>query len=76
MRLLDSNMKLVCLCGLQVNAQDSPELRLLRPKVLTAAGFLGHAGVMAQAIQKHSNQFNVQPLRLLLPAAVLLKPFA
>ncbi|WIA35582.1 hypothetical protein OEZ86_004003 [Tetradesmus obliquus] len=35
----------------EVNPQDSPELRLLRPKVLTAAGFLGHAGVMAQASQ-------------------------
>jgi hypothetical protein len=33
----------------QVNPQDSPELRLLRPKVLTAAGFLGHSGVMQQA---------------------------
>jgi hypothetical protein len=32
-----------------MNAQDSPELRLLRPKVLTAAGFLGHSGVMQQA---------------------------
>lgn len=32
-----------------MNPQDSPELRLLRPKVLTAAGFLGHTGVMQQA---------------------------
>jgi hypothetical protein len=35
----------------QVNPQDSSELRLLRPKVLTAAGFLGHSGVMQQASQ-------------------------
>jgi hypothetical protein len=39
----------VSICAAQVNPQDSPELRLLRPKVLTAAGFLGHAAVMQQA---------------------------
>lgn len=34
---------------MQVNSQDSPELRQLRPQVLTAAGFLGHQHVMDQA---------------------------
>ncbi|KAF8056455.1 aminopeptidase M1-D [Scenedesmus sp. PABB004] len=33
----------------EVNPQDSTELRLLRPRVLSGAGFLGHAPTMAAA---------------------------
>jgi ERAP1-like C-terminal domain len=36
--------------GFHVGAADSPDLRLLRPQLLTAAGFLGHAGVTATAV--------------------------
>jgi hypothetical protein len=32
-----------------VNPQDTPELRLLRPKLFTAARFLGHFRVLQQA---------------------------
>jgi len=35
----------------QVNPADTPELRMLRPLVLTAAGFLGHRGVKEAAQQ-------------------------
>jgi hypothetical protein len=41
---------LVCCCNcLQVSAGDSPELRLLRPLVLEAAGFLGYTQAMNTA---------------------------
>eukprot|EP00878_Enallax_costatus_P039923 GHUV01045862.1.p1 GENE.GHUV01045862.1~~GHUV01045862.1.p1 ORF type:complete len:417 (+),score=127.07 GHUV01045862.1:751-2001(+) len=34
----------------KVNPKDSPELRMMRPQVLTAAGFLGHQQIMDEAV--------------------------